>query len=199
MIDINLTPPEFKRIRKKSSLSVGINIPLEVVIGLGGGLVFILIMTHVVLLFMNVTRSAKHRDLQKKWNEILPAKENVDVVLKEKKELKNQYNALKNVIDERGIFWAQKLNIISDQLPKEVWLRRIVLDEGLLLIEGSAISRQSKEMINVHKFLANLKGEKKFQENLAYTELGTIQSRKIKKVEIADFLIKAQLEYFEEE
>ncbi len=193
-IEINLIPPNLRK-KKKGGIANGINIPLEVLIGSAGALLVLLVLAHFSLLFINMNELAKYRELQKEWKSILPAKENVEVVISELRGLQERDKAIKAILDDKTrIIWSQKLNILSDSLPKGVWLRKIVLNEEMFLIEGSAISRQKKEMINVHRLTANLKKEENFLNYLSDLELDAIQRRRIKKIEIADFIITTKLQ-----
>ena len=167
---------------------------MEVVIGLGGGLFLLLVFLHIILLFVNINRLAVHKRLEKQWAEILPFKENVDSVINEMRILQMNCKSIDEMAASGEIPWSHKLNILSDSLPRDVWIRKISLSQEMLFIEGSAISKQREDMINVHKLTANLKKQKDFLSDFADFELGSIQRRRIKKVEIADFLITTKLE-----
>jgi len=193
MIEINLVPLKLRKRRKGQQLFKGFNIPLEVVIGLGGGFIVLLMGVHLFLLFTNVKKIAEHKRLKKEWALLEPDKSDVDAVISELRSLKGKQQAAEDVLVEDKISWSQKLNILSDSLPKGVWLRKIILDEEIFSIEGSAVSTEIEEMINVHSFAGNLKKQKKFLEHFEDLELGSIQRRKINKVEIADFVITARL------
>ncbi|MCK4882905.1 MAG: hypothetical protein KAS92_07770, partial [Candidatus Omnitrophica bacterium] len=71
MININLIPPHLKK-KAKSKLLGKVNIPLEVIIGCGGGLLVLLGVVHVLLLFVNIGKLAQHKTLQKQWETMRP-------------------------------------------------------------------------------------------------------------------------------
>lgn len=193
-IDINLIPPELRK-KKKTGVASVLFIPLEVLIGSAGGLLFLLVMVHFSLLFLNINKLSEHKKLKAKLESILPAQANVQVVIDELKGFQDRQKAIVEALgSDKRMNWSQKLNILSDSLPKGVWLKRIALNEEMFLIEGSAISRQKEEMINVHSLTANLKKEKVFLQDLLDLEVGNIQREKIKKIEIANFIITAQLD-----
>jgi len=48
-------------------------------------------------------------------------------------------------------------------------------------------------MINVHQFTSTLKSQREFLEHFNDLELGSIQRRKIKQMDIADFMITVRL------
>ena len=117
----------------------------------------------------------------------------MDLVVNQMREFQGILKTINNITKKDGIRWAQKLNIISDSLPKGVWLKRLALDDGVLFIEGSAISKQQKEMINAHSFTSLLKEDKSFLTHLNDLELGSVQRQKIQNLEVADFLITAKV------
>lgn len=194
MIDINLVPSHLRKRRKSRYFLGKVNIPLEVIIGCGGGLLVLLGMVHVLLLFVNVRKLAQHKNFQKQWEAMRPEKENVDAVINEMRALHGRYTAIQDIVEKEGVSWAQKLNILSDSLPRGVWLKKIALNGNMMSIEGSAISRETSEIIGVHRLISNLKGNKDFLKAFTDFELGSIQMRRIKNVEIADFVITVKLE-----
>ncbi|MCA9401761.1 MAG: PilN domain-containing protein, partial [Candidatus Omnitrophica bacterium] len=142
----------------------------------------------------NMTRLAKHKNLKNQWEELLPQKEKVDSVIQEMRNLQNNFKAIDEIITENNTSWAYQLNVISDSIPKGVWLKKLSLSGGVLYMDGSAISKQQKEMIAVHSFTSNLKKNEYFMEQFKNLEQGAIQRRKVNTTEIADFLITAELE-----
>lgn len=192
MIDINLLPPE-KRRKRKAKLLGGFDIPQEVIIGSAGGLLVLLVLVHVFLTFINLSKHGIHKSLAKQLEEIKPAKEEADAIIMQMRSLQSSLNAIDQVVKEKRIVWAQKLNILSDNLPRGTWVKKVALSEGGLFIEGSAISKEQKEMISVHTFAANLKSDKDFLKDFVDLELGSIQRRKVQTAEVADFLITAKL------
>jgi Tfp pilus assembly protein PilN len=190
MIEINLAPVPLRK--KRKSFLGGSKIPTEVIIGSGGGLLILLVIAHIVLLFINLGRLAEHRTLKKEWEVILPAKNNADQVLGELRDYQAKIKTVKDMTKSENISWAEKMNILSDSLPKGVWLKKITLSDGVLFIEGSAISKEQKEMINVHTLANNLKTNKRFLDQLNDLELGSIQRQHIQTLEIADFLISTK-------
>lgn len=174
-------------------------IPLEVVIGSAGGLLFLLILAHVGLLMVNVTKLKQHKQLKAEWAQIEPQKQQADEVVKEMRLLQNKYKDIAAISGGEVILWAQKLNAISDNMPRGVWLSKIALNDEMFFIEGSAISRQQNEMISVHNFTAKLKKHPLFFVGLSELELGSIQRRSQGKIDIADFLITTKIAKANEE
>lgn len=194
MIEINLIPSHLRKKRKKRILPVGFDIPKEIIVGSAGGLLILLVLVHVFLLFINVTKITRYKKMQREWEEILPAKKDADEIISEMRKLESDNNAMKEILNGKDILWSQKLNIISGSLSRGVWLKKIVLNEDMFFIEGSAISREGKEMISVHGLTSRLKKNKKFMKYLTDFELSSMQMRKIKKIEIVDFLMTTKLD-----
>ena len=192
MIDINLVPTH-SREKRKSQFLGKLNIPLEIIIGCTAGLLMFLATIHILLLLMNVRNLAYHQILKNKWEAMASDKENVDTVISEMRAVQGKYKAIEEIVTKGGLSWAQKLNLLSDNLPRGMWFKKLALNEEMLFIEGSAISRDTNEIINVHRLTASLKENKEFMEDLTDLELGSIQRRKIKNVEIADFVITMKL------
>ncbi len=189
-IDINLLPPELQK--KKSILTEGL--PKEVLVGSVGGILVLLLLVHAGLFFLNLRFFKQHKRLSREWEQLTPAKANVDQVVAELRVLQKEHGEIEAIMKDKGISWARKLNALSDNLSKGVWLRKMVFDGESFVLEGSALSRENREMKNVHQFTANLKDDAVFMDRLADIELSGIQTRKIKKVNIADFIIEAELE-----
>jgi len=188
MIDINLVPPHLRK--TKSRLLAGkFNIPLEIIIGCGGGLLILLGAIHVLLLFVNIQKLAQHKILKTQWEAMRPEKEAVDAVVSEMRATQNRYTSVDDITGRSDLSWAQKLNILSDNLSRGVWLKKVALDDGVLFIEGSAISRETTEIISIHRLTSDLKENDNFSRHFTELDLGSIQRRKIKDVEVADFVI----------
>ena len=94
MIEINLLPPELKKKRESKILGGKFNLPPEVMIGLGGGMVAFLIIVHILLMLTNMARLAQYKSLKKEWDRMLPHKGEADNVVKE---LRNLQAKLKSI------------------------------------------------------------------------------------------------------
>lgn len=152
-----------------------------------------LVFLHIGLLVVNISKIGAHKNLKKQWAVIEPDKNKADAVIQEMRALQSKLKAIQDLTGAEKVVWAEKLNILSDSLPGGVWLNKVALSGDVLFIDGSAISRQKKEMINVHSFTAKLQENSNFLKNLSDLELGSIQRKNIQKTEIADFLITAKI------
>lgn len=195
MMNINLVP---ENLRKKHSKTVNplsaINLPLEVMVGLVGGLICLLILTHLGIWFVISQRSAEEKRLDGQMEDLRPYKQRADSIAKELRILQGKKNAIEKMTSVPKILWSPKLNDISDSMPRGVWLDKISLGEGLFTIHGSAVSKGSDEMMGVVELVSKLKGKKEFIKHLKSMEVGPIQRRKIESVEIADFSIMAKFQ-----
>jgi len=193
MIDINLIPQELRKQRKNKLLGK-INIPLEILVGCFGGFVIILGMIHVVILLLNVGKVAHLKTLQYQWESMETEKKNVESIKSEMNIFKGKFKALEDIAKKGEMSWAQKLNILSDELPRGMWFKKIALAERMLFIEGSTISQDASEIASVSRLIASLKNDEEFIVDFTEIELGSINRRRIKNVEIADFVITMKLQ-----
>ena len=194
MIEINLIPNQLRKKRGiDQTLLGGLNLPAEMVVGIGVGFIFLLLMVHLVLLYFNITTFIQYRNLQTQWDGLKPVRDSVDSAANELKTVRNKLKSIEEIIGNAHVLWSQKLNILSDDLPRGVWLRKLSADEKMFSVEGSALSKQNEEMINVHTFTTSLKEDKEFIKNFSDLELGSISRRQIDKVDIADFVLTARL------
>ncbi len=193
MIEINLVPPHLQK-KRKSRILEGLEIPKELLIGIGGGAVALLILIHFILLIVNIGKFIEYKSLEKKWTQMSTLKQGVDSVVNESRGLQGRLTTFQELMGQSNILWSNKLNILSDTLPRGVWLKKIELSHKIFFLEGSAISRQGEEMINVHNFTSALKKDSVFLNNFRDLKLGSIQTRKFEKIEIADFSITTNLD-----
>ena len=116
------------------------------------------------------------------------------MVIAELRSIQNKLKAVKEVTEEKKILWAEKLNQISDSLPRGVWLKELSLVDDALMIQGSAVSKENDEILSVHKFASNLKGNENFKKNFSEIEMAIHKTHKLGMTSIADFSIDAGLE-----
>jgi Tfp pilus assembly protein PilN len=195
MIDINFIPAQH---RKKNAgdmlMGSSINIPREIVVGVGGVFLVALLCTHLVLGAMMIDNAARLRSWKAQWESLLPDKKNLDSIASELKDLKKKMNTIADITSKQSIAWSRNLNIISDNIPKGVWLRKILLDSTGFYIEGSAYSKTQNEIATIGSFVAGLKKDERFMKGLKSLEVNSIQRIKRKKTELNDFLVTAKLQ-----
>ena len=194
MIEINLVPEHLRKKRKSQGLTGGdVKLPKETLIGLGGGVVALLLVLHILFQVFITTRFVQHRNYKSELDKIMPEKIKVDKILQELKALQAKAKNMDKITEGSNIVWSEKMQGISDNLTRGAWLNRITLENNALFIHGSSVSKDKAEMINVHKFTSSLKESEDFMKDFSNIELELIKSRKINVTQTADFIIKADL------
>lgn len=191
MIEINLVPQSLQKKRKKKG--IGLNIPREIIIGLIGGVIVLLVIASILMQVMIYGKHTQLTALKKEWEGIEPSKKRVDDVLQKLRLIQTKVKSIEEITGVNKVIWSHKLNIISDVLPRGLWLNRIVVSDRVLLVEGSSYSKDEDQMISVHKFANDLKNQAHFMDDLKTFELGSIQRRNIQSIEVADFKITAEI------
>lgn len=194
MIEINLLPPNLRKKKKKQNPLRIPNIPKEAVIGLIGGEAALLFLAHVILTMAMVANFTQRGRLEDELKKVSSQWEEAKNILGELRTMQNKLSAIEKVTTQQRTSWSQKLNDISDSLPRGVWLNKLSLDRKILLIDGSAVSKERNEMISVGTFASSLKNQKTFTEGLENIEVSSIQKRLIKQTEVSDFLISVKLQ-----
>jgi len=193
MIDINLIPADLRKNAQGKENALTINIPHEIILGVSVGLVFILVSVHLVLGVIWLRANGRLSQYNAKWQEVLPDKTYRDSIIKETGELKKKFTMISEMTTKKAFLWAPKLNIISDSLPKGVWIRKMTLDKVGLTIEGSVVSKNQNEINNVGKFLSALRQNNEFMKDFSSLEENSIQGGKNNAVEVTDFSVMAKL------
>lgn len=194
MIDINLVPEQLRKRRKSELLSGGVfNIPKEVLVGVGGGIVVFLLAVDMFFFMVKLGKFIQYHHVKSQWEAILPDKTSTDTLKKELQDVQKEVKSMKDIMEGHNPIWSQKLNVISDALPKGIWLRKISVIDKQLFIEGTTVSKEKNEMINVGNFVSNLKKDAEFMQNFDSIEVDFIQRRKSETLEVADFTILARI------
>ena len=194
MLDINLVPKNLRRKKKKSAFLGGLKLPKEVLFGLGGGFFALLVLFHLFLQISIFSKYFQHNKLKAESEKIAPEKQSADAVINKLRTIQAKIKTVEDISVGKNIAWSQKLNIISDVIPRGVWLKRVALTDEVLFLDGSAISQKANERFNIHTFATELKSDPLFLKDFHGLELGSIQSRKAQQTDIDDFLIKLKLQ-----
>jgi len=101
---------------------------------------------------------------------------------------------VENIRGHDWLSWSRKLNAISDNLPRGIWLDWVGMDGKVLLIRGTSVSKSNTEIISIHNFTENLSKSADFMLGLRNVETGLIKSRNIASTPVADFSISAELD-----
>ena len=191
MITINLVPEDKRRKQKRGGfLPTGFVLPREVIIGLIGGFLVLLALWHILLQGVIMVKYVQLKSLQGQWEKVLPEKKHVDAVIKELRERQARIKTIETVKADQNLAWAKKLQAISENLPRGIWLRRVSLENKDLFIAGSSVSKHKVEMITVHAFVKQLRESPVFMEGITVVELESIKSRPVGDISVADFVIR---------
>ena len=81
MIDINLSPDQFRKRRKSDFFSGGVfNIPREVLVGIGGGILALMLFVDGLVFLAKVAKFFEYQHVKSKWQAILPQKSATDLI-----------------------------------------------------------------------------------------------------------------------
>ncbi len=172
----------------------GFLLPREVIIGLIGGFFVLLISLNIFLQALIVVKWISLSGLKQTWERVLPEKENLNQIEQDLRKRQSRIASIQKILGQHDIRWSKKLNIMSDELPRGVWFNRILFEDNFFLIQGSAVSKQKMEKINVTKFLTKLKETEFFVSDFKDIDIESIRSREISGTPISDFVIRADME-----
>jgi Tfp pilus assembly protein PilN len=194
IININLVPSSLQK-RKKAQFvdQVLRQVPLEIIIGIIGGVVIFLLFVHFFLQIAIFVQLGSHTQLKDEWTSMAPHKERIDIIMSELQVLRKKISEIDSVTIAKRILWSEKLNIISDDIPSGVWLEKISLKRDIFHIEGNAVSRLNDEMLSVSSFSSILKSCDRFMLGFDSVDVGSIQRRNINSVGAANFIISAKI------
>ena len=193
MVDINLIPAALRKNSKGPSGGLKLNIPHDILLGVGSALVLLIVSVHLVLSFSWLLVFGQFSLHNAQWQQLAPDKKILDAINDESKDLKKKIGLISDMTTKKGILWAPKFNAISDALPRGLWIRKMTLDKTGLLIEGSVVSKTSNEINNVGSFLSVLKQDDGFIRDFSSLEVNSIQRGHNSSVEITDFTAMAKV------
>jgi hypothetical protein len=194
MIEINLIPANLRKKQSQGGVGVlkSIDLPREILFGLGSLLILLLISIHLILLVVYLAKFSQQMMAKATWERMLPDKNNVDSINQNMTDLRKKLATVNDVTSKKSMLWSQKLNILSDALPKGLWFRKIDWTNNLLTVEGSAFSKLHDEITIVGNFVSSLKKEPNFSKDFISIEVSSVTRSKKGMTEIADFKITAK-------
>jgi hypothetical protein len=193
MIDINLIPVALRKDGKRNAIPLTINIPKEILLGVGSGVVLFMGIIHLFLWVLWLIGYGQWTVHHAQWQKLLPDKTVLDAIYKESGDLKKKINTIAEMTTQKSVQWAPKFNIISDDLPGGLWIRKMTLDKISLVVEGSVVSKTRNEISNVGLLLTALKQNEAFMKDFSSLEVNSIQRSKTNAVEVTDFTVMAKL------
>ncbi len=194
MIEINLVPVNLRqKERSGAGIWTSIDLPKEILLGVGSMVIILLVLIHLSLIGMYVAKLTQQLMYKGTWQKMLPDKNNVDSISQELRDLRTKTATINDITSKKAIVWSQKLNILSDIAPKGVWFKKILWDNSLLVLEGSAFSKLHDEITIVGNFVSTLKKDEGFAKDFSSIELNSIGRSKKGMMEVADFKITAKV------
>ncbi len=192
MIDINLIPAALRK-DGKENVSLAINIPHEILFGVGSALVLLMLVVHLSLGALWLAGMGRLSVYRANWQKLSADKTALDAINNESKDLKKKINMIADMTTRKSVLWAPKFNAISEALPRGLWLRKMTLDKTGLIMEGSVVSKTGNEINNVGLFLSALKQNNDFMKDFSSLEVNSIQRGKTNAIEVTDFTVMAKL------
>jgi hypothetical protein len=192
MIKLNFIP-EYARKRGGGFLEEGVGgVAAESI--LGGVIAFfgLIVLGHVLLAGMTLYKMANYKMIEARWSAMGADKKAYDEITGELGKLQAKMNSLRPITSAGQVPWARLLNDVSDSVPKGVWLREILFENGTLAVYGSSVSKMSNEMVEAGNFVAALKKTYTIKEHFLGMDIDSIQRRQNMAVAVADFSLKAK-------
>ncbi len=210
MIEINLLPPEIKKKKRK------IELPDISFLPVAACFLGIIIIVHLFAGLMTAVRAKALKRLERKWQSVLPSKEEADKIKAELADTRAKMDAIDKLIETRRS-WAVRLSDISGAMIPGVWLNKLWLEKRItaqevpdlkavsgggavtaekepqkmmirtLHIKGSVIAGGGEETAVIGKFIRSLKSNKNFISDFSDIESASIQRAKLKDEEVMDF------------
>ena len=197
MIEINLLPEELRnRVVKpvkeaqpvKSSAKPGAQQLILLI-----PLVFaVLIIAHIIIVLLGVTRSSQLNTLKNKWERMSPERKILEDFNNEHLLYSGDSKEIQKLVNER-INWAEKLNKLSLILPSGLWFEAISVSGKAFNLRGKAVSLTKEEVSLLRNFIDNLKSKPNFIKNFNSLELSSIQKETIGGYEVVDFNLVGSL------
>ena len=192
MIKLNFIPEQQRPQRGGIVGELFGGVPGEIIVGVLAALVAFFILMHTALAGTAVFKLASHKILEVRWDSMAADKKVCDQVADDLKAIQARTNSLRPIASVARLHWARLLNEISDSVPKGVWLREILFENGSMAIYGSSVSKMKTEMVETGNFVAALKEKSSIKDSFISVDVDSIQRRENTAVSIADFTLKAK-------
>jgi len=193
MININLIPTALRKDGKRNVNSLTINIPKEMLLDVGAGLILLMGTVHLLLGVVWLGGMGHLSSDRANWQKVLPDKILLGSINKESGTLKEKINMIADMTTRKSVLWSHKFNAISDALPRGLWIRKMTLDKIGLVVEGSGVSKTQNEINEVGLFLSTLKQNNNFMKDFSSLEVNSIQRDKTNAIEVTDFTVMAKV------
>ncbi|MBN1794446.1 MAG: hypothetical protein JW844_05725 [Candidatus Omnitrophica bacterium] len=185
MIEINLFPDKnFKLLIKKN---FQIQLPEISASRIMLGTLLVVLIVHLAL---STIIELEKREIKKIEDQL--ALKGVDTIAvnnqkEENKVLEAEVERFEK-ITKGDFLLAQKLNVLSDLLPKYVWLINIDLQSDALRLSGTEIMKGQRE-VQIWDLIHALKNNKVFFEGFEDIKLSYTKRKRMGKAEVVDFMM----------
>jgi Tfp pilus assembly protein PilN len=188
MIEINLLPAELKSKSRKIAESFELKQILYLIPILFG----VIIIIHIYLLAVLITKNSQISSLNNKWQQLGPQRKTLEDFREEYEGLSSDAAIIRQLVTSR-IAWSKKLNRLSLDLPSGVWFNELLFRQKEFILKASTVSLQKEELTLINKFMENLKNDTDFFKDFSSLELGPVQRRTVGSYDIVDFDLQAKL------
>ena len=142
MIHVNLLPEELRKIERVRKVKINVAI-------LTGGAVAVAMVIIVIIFVIVGQRVRKLSEVRSRLRAITPQREEAESLIKKKNQLMQELDTLDRFTAKR-LLWGQKLNVISDAMPEELFLMNINYSSRqpvMLTVKGEAVPGQGNEKV----------------------------------------------------
>lgn len=190
MIEINLLPEEL-RIKTKN-VSVSADSQNKIIIYAVILVVVVLAGLNLYVITRNASAAIKLKSLNKQWAGLEQKRKSIDVFQKESSALLGADKAMQQVVAAR-VMWAEKMNKLSLSLPYGIWFNELTANRKELIIKGSVLSLDKKEVGLLNKFIDDLRKDQQFNQDFDKLDISSLQRKNIGGYDIVDFVFTAKL------
>ncbi|MFA5099509.1 MAG: hypothetical protein WC547_01310 [Candidatus Omnitrophota bacterium] len=187
MIEINLLPEDLK-IKKQSNQPS----PLDNLVYLIPLILFVVVVAHLYLGLVFISRSQILAGLERKWKTLEPQRQEVQGMKSEINAGSSDARIVQGYLSSRVLI-APKLNKLSLGLQPGIWFNSVTFGRSSLVVKASVVSLKMDEMAVINTFWENLKNDKDFRADFSSVELGAVQRRLVGSYDVVDFVLTAAI------
>ncbi|MFA6384133.1 MAG: hypothetical protein WCY10_02035, partial [Candidatus Omnitrophota bacterium] len=161
MIEINLLPDDLKLKAQRSQPS-----PLDNIVYILPLVLFVVIVAHLYLGLVFISRSHVMGGLERRWKALEPQRQEVLGMKNEFNAGSSDANIVQGYLAGR-VLLAPKLNKLSLDLQPGIWFNSVIFGRSSLLVKASIVSLKMDEMDLINAFVVNLKNDKDFNADFS--------------------------------
>ena len=185
MIEINLLPEELKP--KKENLNI--LLLRQVLLLIIPAAIGLLIIIHLYLGGLFLFKTLQYKSLNKNWAQLEDSREEVSQWKSQYKVSSGQTEYMNKLLAGR-ITVSDKMQALSEVLPKGVWFDRLNFNQQKIHLEGSVVSLDKEQMRLLNLFINQLKENYPFFKDTIPVKLGRINMRTLGGFSVMDFVLE---------